>query len=179
MTIVRLAPEAVLETYVDIRGPIEIGDWSSFNRLLRTNPDIAGVVLSSEGGSLDDGMAIAKQIYDRKLDTMLVDTCHSVCSIMFLAGESKYVPGSFRLTVHTAYKQIADWTVQDHVANGTVTWFIGHMGYPLALARLWVATGPDDAALVTWAHNDKWNLGFREMRVLPGEPRVIDAITPP
>ena len=179
MSIVRLSPGAVLETYVDIRGPINVGDWSDFNRLLRTNPDIAGVALSSGGGSLDDGMAIAKQIYDRKFDTVLVDVCHSVCAIMFLAGDDKYAPVSFRLTVHTAYKQIGDWTLKDHIANGTVTWFLGHMGYPLPLARLWVATGQEAAAPVTWAHNYRWNLGFRQLQFLPRHPRVIDVTTPP
>ena len=177
--LVRLAPDTVPETYLSISGDIDVGDWSTFSRLLRANPDVGGVVLSSMGGSLDDGMAIAKQIFDARLDTALVDVCHSVCSIMFLAGKEKYVPGNFRLTVHTAYKQIADWTVKDHVANGAVTWFLGSMGYPLPLARLWVATGPEDAALVTWAHNEKWGLGFKATDALPGGPRVIEVATPP
>jgi hypothetical protein len=179
MTVVRLAPDASLETYLSISGDIEVGDWSAFSRILRANPNIAGVALSSMGGSLDDGLAIAKQIHDRELDTLLVDVCHSVCSIMFLAGQDRYAPEGFRLSVHTAYKQVADWTVQDHVANGTVTWFLGYMGYPLQLAQLWVATDADDAALVTWAHNDRWRLGFKPAQVAFGEPQVIAVATPP
>jgi len=177
--LVRLAPDTAHETYLSISGDIGVGDWSTFNRLLRSNPQVGGVALSSMGGSLDDGVAIAKQIFDARLDTVLVDVCHSVCSIMFLAGNRKYVSADFRLTVHTAHKQIADWTVKDHVANGTVTWFLGHMGYPLPLAKLWVATGPDDAALVTWAHNDKWKLGFRATDAVRGGPQVIEVATPP
>lgn len=179
IVLVRLAPDTVPETYLSISGDIEVGDWSTFNRLLRANPEVGGVALSSMGGSLDDGIAIAKQIFDARLDTVLVDVCHSVCSIMFLAGNEKYVPANFRLAVHTAYKQIADWTVKDHVANGTVTWFLGHMGYPLPLARLWLATGPDDAALVTWAHNDKWKLGLKATDALPGGPQVIEVAAQP
>lgn len=179
MAVVRLAPDRALETYLTITGDIEVGDWSAFSRILRTNPEISGVALSSMGGSLDDGMAIAKQIYDRGLDTLLVDVCHSVCSIMFLAGAEKYAPEDFRLSVHTAYKQVADWTVQDHVANGTVTWFLGHMGYPLPLARLWVATGPDDAALITWSLNDRWELGLTETQFRPGAPQMLAVATEP
>lgn len=144
-----------------IEGPIAVGDWSRFMKLLRAHPELHAVALGSEGGSLDDGLAIAKQIHERKLDTVLVAGCHSVCSIMFLAGEGRFVPPDFRLSVHSAYKQIGSFTARDEHANDTVAWFLGAMGYPLALARLWNDTAPEEAARITWAHNDKWQLGFQ------------------
>lgn len=144
-----------------IEGPIAVGDWSRFMKLLRAHPEVAAVALDSEGGSLDDGLAIARQVRERGLDTALVSTCHSVCSIIFLAGAERYVPPSFRLSVHSAYKQIGSFTARDEYANDTVAWFLGRMGYPLALARLWNDTAPEAAASLTWAHNDKWDLGFQ------------------
>ena len=158
--VVWIAPQSLPQKYLRIEGDIEIGDWSNFMKLMKQHPDVAGVAVSSDGGSLDDGLAIAKQIFDRELDTVLLDFCHSACAVMFLAGHTKYVARNYRLSVHTAFKQIADWTVRDHVANGTVTWFLGHMGYPLALAKLWVAPGEQEAASITWAMSDKWQLGF-------------------
>jgi hypothetical protein len=149
------------QDYLRVDGTIELGDWSRFMRELRAHPGISGVALSSDGGSLDDGLAIAKQVYERSMDTILVDSCHSVCAVIFLAGHSRYAPLEFRLSVHTAYKQIADWTVRDHIANGTVSWFLGHMGYPLALARLWVGTESSGAAEISWDLNDKWQLGLQ------------------
>jgi hypothetical protein len=149
------------QSFVFIEGPIEVGDWSRFMKLLRAHPDLRAVALESEGGSLDDGLAIARQIHERQLDTALISTCHSVCSIMFLAGDERFVPPNFSLTVHSAYKQIGNYTARDHNANGTVAWFLGSMGYPLALARLWSSTAPEDAAAITWAMNDKWDLGFQ------------------
>ena len=168
------APAAAAELRVDpvitaagpmavlfIEGPIEVGDWSRFMKLLRAHPEVAAVALASEGGSLDDGLAIAKQVHERQLDTALVATCHSVCSIIFLAGAERFVPPDFRLSVHSAYKQLGNFTARDEHANDTVAWFLGAMGYPLALARLWNDTAPEDAAAITWAHNDKWQLGFQ------------------
>jgi hypothetical protein len=171
--VVWLAPQSESQKYVRVEGDIEIGDWSHFMKLMKLHPDIAGVAVSSEGGSLDDGLAIAKQIFDRKLDTVLLDFCHSACAVMFLAGHTKYVVRNYRLTVHTAFKQIADWTVRDHVANGTVTWFLGHMGYPLGLAKLWVAPGEQEAAPITWAMSDKWQLDFTAMQEPMPEPIVV------
>lgn len=144
-----------------IEGPIAVGDWSRFMKLLRAHPDVAAVALASDGGSLDDGLAIARQVRERGLDTALVATCHSVCSIIFLAGAERFVPPDFRLSVHSAYKQIGNFTARDDRANDTVAWFLGSMGYPLALARLWNDTAPEAAASITWAHNDKWDLGFQ------------------
>ena len=148
------------QSYLQLSGEIEIGDWWKFVRLLKQNPSTSGVWLHSDGGSADDGLAIAKHVYEHRLDTMVTDTCHSVCTIIFLAGSDRYLTVDARLTVHSAYKQLADWVVEDHLANSTVAWFIGHMGYPLPIARLWVSTGSDQMAPITLEMNDKLKLGF-------------------
>lgn len=149
------------QPFIFIEGSVEVGDWSRFMKVVRANPGLRGVALNSEGGSLDDGLAIARQIHERRLDTALISTCHSVCSIIFLAGDDKFVPPEFNLSVHSAYKQIGAFTARDEYANDTVAWFLGAMGYPLALARLWNDTAPEDAAAINWAMNDKWELGFQ------------------
>jgi hypothetical protein len=148
------------QSYLALDGDIEIGDWWKFVKLLRQNPATSGVLLRSNGGSADDGLAIAKHVYEHGLTTMVTGTCHSVCAIIFLAGRERYLTVDASLSVHSAYKQIADWVVEDHVANGTVAWFIGHMGYPLQLARLWVTTDSEDMAPITLEMNDKLGLGF-------------------
>jgi hypothetical protein len=147
--------------FVFIEGPVERGDWSRFMKLVKAHPELRGVALNSVGGSLDDGLAIARQIAERALSTALIDTCHSVCSIMFLAGAERFVPPDFTLSVHSAYKQLGAFTARDEAGNETVAWFLGSLGYPLALVRLWNDTAPEDAASINWAMNDKWNLGFQ------------------
>ncbi len=149
------------QPYLVIEGAIERGDWSRFMKLLRAHPELRGVALASEGGSLDDGLAIAKQIHARRLDTTLLANCHSVCAIMFLAGREKFVPPDFQLSVHSAYRQLGTWTARDESANDTVTWFLGAMGYPLALARLWNETAPERVAHITWDMNARWELGLQ------------------
>jgi len=148
------------QPYLVLEGSIEVGDWWRFVRLLKQNPGISGVLLRSDGGSLDDGLAIAKRVYESHLDTMVTEACRSVCAIIFLAGEKRYLTANANLTVHGAYKRIADWVVEDHLANGTVAWFIGHLGYPLPVARLWVSTASDEMAPITLEMNDKLKLGF-------------------
>lgn len=152
------------QRFLAIEGDIELGDWSDFVRLLRTAPEVSGVLLRSDGGSLDDGLAIAKHVYLKQLDTMVTGTCHSVCAVMFLAGRRKYLAPDAQVTVHSAYKQLGEWIVEDEVANGTVAWFIGHMGYPLPLAHLWVATRSGDEAPITLEMNEKLGLGFTVLK---------------
>lgn len=160
LSIVLVETPAGVARYVDLEGDLELGDWSKFVKLLRRNPDAAGVLLQSNGGSADDGLAIAKHVFEHGLDTMVTGTCHSVCAVMFLAGRVRYITPGATLTVHSAYRQLGDWVVEDHAANATVAWFIGHMGYPLSLARLWVSTRSDDAAAITIEMNAKLKLGF-------------------
>jgi hypothetical protein len=146
--------------YISIEGDVDVGDWSQFSRLLRKSPGTIGVLLRSNGGSADDGLAIAKLIFDRGLSTMVTGSCHSVCAVMFLAGRDRFITPTATLSVHSAYKQLGDWVVEDSIVNATVAWFIGHMGYPLPLARLWVSTPSDRMAPITVEMNDKLKLGF-------------------
>ena len=146
--------------YILVLDDIDVGDWSQFFRLVRREPAISGVMLQSMGGSADDGLAIAKYIFEHKFDTMVTGACHSICAVMFLAGERRYMTDDAVITVHSAYKQLGDWVVADHQANGTVTWFLGHMGYPLPLARLWLSTPSEAAAPITLEMNDRLALGL-------------------
>lgn len=147
--------------YLRITGDIELGDWRRFVKLLAAEPGVRGVWLESDGGSADDGLAIAKHVYTHRMDTLVRDAaCHSVCAVIFLAGANRYMTADARLTVHSAYKELAGWVVEDDIANGTVAWFIGHMGYPVQLARLWVSTDVDSTAAITPEMNERWKLGF-------------------
>jgi len=149
-----------LARYVYLENDINQGDWSRFTKFLRKNPGVSGVLLRSNGGAADDGLAIAKHIFEHGLSTMVTENCHSVCAVMFLAGRDRFLTRRASLTVHSAFRQLGDWVVEDHITNGTVAWFIGHMGYPLPLARLWVSTPSDEVAPITFEMNEKLKLGF-------------------
>lgn len=148
------------KSFLEISNTIELGDWSKFAKIMRRSPEISGVLLSSNGGSADDGLAIAKQVFEQKLDAMVTDTCHSICTVIFLAGNERYLNSGANLTVHSAYKQIADWIIRDDNTNAKVSWFIGRMGYPLALAQLWQDTDSSDATPITVEMNTQLKLGF-------------------
>ena len=160
LTVVEISTSEVSGSYVSISGDIELGDWSRFFRIVRRTPHISGILLHSAGGSVDDGLAIAKYANDHGLDTMAKHICHSICAIIFLAGEDRYLTSGTDLSMHSAYKQLGDWVVTDHQANGTVAWFLGSMGYPLELARLWLTTPSHEAAPLTLEMNDRLGLGF-------------------
>ena len=147
-------------TFLRIEGVIEQGDWWRFTKALKAHPDVTGVLLSSDGGELDDGLAIAKHIYKKHLDTMVTGECHSVCTVMFLAGTSRFISTAARLTMHSAYRELNGWAVEDDDGNVRVAWFMGEMGYPLKLAQMWAATRSEDEVPVTAETNTKLKLNF-------------------
>lgn len=160
LTVVQISTPEASGSYVSISGDIELGDWSKFFRLVRRTPHVSGILLHSAGGSADDGLAIAKYANEHGLDTMARELCHSICVVIFLAGDDRYLTAGTDLSMHSAYKQLGDWVVADHKANGTVAWFLGSMGYPLEIARLWLTTPSHEAAPLTLEMNDRLDLGF-------------------
>lgn len=115
-------------SYIHVRGELRQGEFTDFFRLVRRQEQLGGVLLDSPGGSFDDGVAIAKYVYEQQLDTVVLRQCHSVCAVIFLAGRQRYLRHDAVVSLHNAYKELAGWVVVDHSANGAVAWFLGHMG---------------------------------------------------
>lgn len=147
-------------TFLSVEGAIEQGDWWRFTKAMKAHPEVTGILLSSDGGALDDGLAIAKHIHKNQLDTMVTGECHSVCTVMFLSGTDRYISSAAHLTMHSAYRELNGWTVEDDDGNVRVAWFMGEMGYPLKLAQMWAATTSDSEVPVTQETNVKLKLNF-------------------
>ncbi|RWO35015.1 MAG: hypothetical protein EOS10_01645 [Mesorhizobium sp.] len=65
-------------------------------------------MLDSPGGSVQSGLLIAEEVFDRRLDTVVPPNavCASACSYIFLAGRSRKVDG--RLGVHQIQSDVQD-----------------------------------------------------------------------
>ena len=83
-------------------GNIERGQLMGLRKALR-NEDIRTVVLASDGGSVSEGLVMAGVIFDKKIETLVLQdsSCMSACSFMFFAGNNRKIDG--QLGIHQFY----------------------------------------------------------------------------
>ena len=68
---------------------IESGDEEKILEILKTNPDLTDMILTSEGGAVGISYEIANYIIDVGLNTHVEGECSSACTIVFLAGKNR------------------------------------------------------------------------------------------
>lgn len=89
-------------------GDITISTPLEFRRALDAEPDAGRVELNSPGGLVDSALAVAYEIFDRRMATDIPAGagCYSACAYMFFAGWSRHVEGE--LGVHQLYNAAND-----------------------------------------------------------------------
>jgi hypothetical protein len=88
-TIVRNGDRVVLT------GPIQPGDDTAFAAAV--DDDVKMVVLGSDGGHVNEAMAIGRLIRRRHLDTAVPSSCVSACVLIWAAGDRRTVDGVLRV----------------------------------------------------------------------------------
>jgi len=74
------------------------------NRLLQ-NEAIVGLEIRSGGGSLEDGVEIARIIRDKGLVVYVSRKCDSVCAFIFFAAKERYIGRKCKIGVHSVSNQ--------------------------------------------------------------------------
>lgn len=145
---------------VEIKGLIEPGDSIKFLNVVSQTEGVTTVWLESNGGMVNEGMAIAKMIKVMGLSTYVHESsyCNSICSIIFLSGKRKLVNANSHIGVHAAF--VKDSKVRDLEANATIAWYLGSLGYPEELADLWVKTKPNALINLNVPARKNLELGF-------------------
>ena len=83
-------------------GSITSGLAAKLKDAIEDNSDIKTIALSSSGGLLIEGLAMAEIIRDKKLNTYVEYICASACTMAFLAGEQRIMGSDARLGFHQA-----------------------------------------------------------------------------
>jgi len=88
---------------IKLQGEIKHGDEDKF-RLLAMSSSRATVLLDSKGGRLLPAMEIGKMIRLKAFATAVQDaSCSSACSLIWLAGEPRYMNNFTSIGFHTAF----------------------------------------------------------------------------
>lgn len=78
-------------------------DLDYFDKVLKENPNIKVVYLTSWGGDVEAANEIASLIIDYELNTHTVDICFSACPTIFLGGEKRTLQRGSKIGFHRSW----------------------------------------------------------------------------
>ena len=88
--------------HIEVSGEIVGGDADRFAYTVSTLTEAPLVILNSPGGEVENGLAIARLVYSKNLNTYAYERCASMCFVIFSAGHYRsFAPGT-RIGVHSA-----------------------------------------------------------------------------
>lgn len=85
---------------LEITGSLDYGITNAVETLLKVNPDLNSVVLSSPGGQIYEGRGLAKLFIRKQLDTYVYEECSSACATAYIGGISRYLGPQGKLGFH-------------------------------------------------------------------------------
>lgn len=89
----------------DIRLAGELGEGTAerLRAVLAAHPDATRIHLTSEGGLVEEALAIGDLIAARRLATYVPDYCVSACTLAFVRGTRRHLVANGRLGFHAPY----------------------------------------------------------------------------
>lgn len=87
-----------------LSGDLTEGVAARVAALLKAHPRISLIELTSDGGLVDEGKAIARLVAARGLSTYVPDACASACTLVFVRGRRRYLAADGRLGFHAPYE---------------------------------------------------------------------------
>ncbi|MEQ8665334.1 MAG: hypothetical protein RIC16_06390 [Rhodospirillales bacterium] len=86
--------------WLAISGEFELGLTRTLREAIAAAPQARGLVLSSGGGFVNQGRAVARVVEEYGLETFVAGDCLSACTIAFAAGKKRWLTPDARLGFH-------------------------------------------------------------------------------
>ena len=86
--------------WLAISGEFELGLTRALRKVIAAAPDAEALVLTSGGGFVNQGRAVATVIAEYGLETYVAGDCLSACTIAFAAGRKRWLTPGARLGFH-------------------------------------------------------------------------------
>lgn len=102
----QFGPETRIRVSADGRSLVVSGGMNDdtagkLRQALNRAPGVKTIVLSSRGGWVGQGEAVADVVSSRRVDTRVEDECSSACTIAFLAGRERTAAPKARIGFHS------------------------------------------------------------------------------
>ena len=138
-------PDRSADTLIVATGEIRPGDDEKLHRFVGALPGTAkliGIVLSSPGGNLLEGVRLAASIRSTGTATGVSGECASACFLVFAAGHGKIVFRGARVGVHSASFDGSE-TAMTQAITTRMAREAAELGVPPSIIGKMVTTPPD------------------------------------
>ncbi|MCV0352884.1 MAG: hypothetical protein K5863_22645 [Nitratireductor sp.] len=100
-------PERDPPSLIVFAGAITEGDVNQLARIVTLFPTVSTVMLSSPGGNLGEGLALADLIDRLGLNTIVMSGlhCESACAVAFMGGKERIAQKGAIVGVHAPYRR--------------------------------------------------------------------------
>ncbi len=147
---------------IRIVGTITDGDATRFGQLVASIPEKnALIILSSPGGSIQDGLSIGEVIRAKGYRTIVFDECSSVCSLIWLAGAVRLVDESSAIGFHAAYTKDGPNVRESGLANAMVGAYLTKLGLSYAVVAFTTSAPPEKITWMTAADVLRMNIDVK------------------
>lgn len=85
---------------VALDGSIELGLTKRLEAILQQHPGVTRILLASQGGNIYESRGVARLIQEHGLETIVLETCSSACTVAFVAGAQRSLGPLGRLGFH-------------------------------------------------------------------------------
>src|SRR5215218_6355802 len=83
-----------------LRGDFRVGDFRRLETFLQ-DASLVGLEIKSGGGSLEEGLDIARVVRDKALVVYASKECDSACALIFFAAKERYIGRRCKIGVHS------------------------------------------------------------------------------
>lgn len=83
-----------------LRGDVRAGDYRRLKMILQSS-SVVGLEIRSGGGSLEEGLDIARVVRDKGLVVYASKECDSVCSFILFAAKERHIGPGCKIGVHS------------------------------------------------------------------------------
>jgi hypothetical protein len=128
-------------TILRLRGDVREGDYGRLKSLLQ-NESVVGLEIRSGGGSLEDGVEIARVVRDRGLVVYATKECDSVCAFIFFAAKERYMDRGCRIGVHSVSNDRGKEDADSARVTVRTSRLLAGFGVPHSIIGKIVATPP-------------------------------------
>ena len=155
---------------ITVVGPINDGDAERFEEVAAAITGRALVVLSSPGGLVTDGLDIGIAIRRHRYATSVPDSavCSSICGLMWLAGEPRFISPSSKVGFHAAYRTDGQ---ESGKANALIGAYLSKLGLSYDAIAYMTDAPPDDMRWLTPVDAEKYHITYSLIRPSRVEPQ--------
>src|SRR5712675_3605318 len=130
-----------------LRGDVRVGDDGRLKSILQ-NGSVVGLDIRSGGGSLEDGLDIARVVRDKGLVVYASKECDSVCAFIFFAAKERYMCRGCKIGVHSVSNDCGKEDADSARTTVQMSRLLVGLGVPYSIIGKIVATPPAKIAFL-------------------------------